>query len=215
MAATRSSTTSRRPSSPIRRHHIRDLANVLDDLVDLAEKLPDVFVLYHVRARRRGEAPADAVAVPRPAMFAVVEGVGALTHPVELAYPAPHPPRLEKKGDRLPVVANIERSNQSTGALAVLTGEEIYEGLRGTIDAADRVVAALERFEQDRATTTSAAAPRAALVVTALGPGGMGLAAGSSISRSRPGTRTWNTPRPTDRDHRTGHRQHRAASSAG
>jgi uncharacterized protein len=130
--------------TPFERHDIHDLANVLDDIIDLAEKVADMLVLYHVPVPPPGAA--DQATILVQACDVIVEGVGSLSHPVELrAYP-PRIHALEKEGDRLRR-RNIERLfDPSTNPLAVLTGEEIYEGLEDTIDAADRVGRVLERI---------------------------------------------------------------------
>lgn len=129
---------------PFERHDIHALTGVLDDIIDLAEKVADMLVLYHVQVPPPGAAEQATILVQ--ACDVIVEGVGALVRPVELRGYPPRIHALEKEGDRLRR-RNIERLfDPSTSPLAVLTGEEIYEGLEDAIDAADRVGRVLERI---------------------------------------------------------------------
>jgi uncharacterized protein len=129
---------------PFERQDIHALTGVLDDIIDLAEKVADMLVLYHVPVPPPGAV--DQAAVLVQVCDVIVEGVAQLAHPVELR---PFPPRihaLEKEGDRLRR-RNIEALFESSmSPVAVLTGEEIYEGLEDAIDAADRVGRVLERI---------------------------------------------------------------------
>jgi uncharacterized protein Yka (UPF0111/DUF47 family) len=130
--------------TPFERHDIHDLTGVLDDIIDLAEKVADMLVLYHVPVPPPGAA--DQATILAQACDGIVEGVGSLMDPVELRAFPPRIHALEKEGDRLRR-RNIERLFEpSTSPLAVLTGEEIYEGLEDSIDAADRVGRVLERI---------------------------------------------------------------------
>jgi uncharacterized protein Yka (UPF0111/DUF47 family) len=130
--------------TPFERHDIHDLTGVLDDIIDLAEKVADMLVLYHVPVPPPGAA--DQATILAQACDVIVEGVGSLMDPVELRAFPPRIHALEKEGDRLRR-RNIERLFEpSTSPLAVLTGEEIYEGLEDSIDAADRVGRVLERI---------------------------------------------------------------------
>jgi uncharacterized protein len=129
---------------PFERQDIHALTGVLDDIIDLVEKVGDMLVLYHVPVAPPGAA--DQAALLVRACDVIVEGVGELIRPVELrAYP-PRIHAIEKEGDVLRRHLIQQLFDSPPNALAVLTGEEIYEGLEDAIDAADRVGRVLEQI---------------------------------------------------------------------
>jgi len=122
---------------PFERQDILALTGVLDDIIDLAEKVGDLLVLYHVPAPPPGAV--DQASILVRACDVIVEGVAALNRPVDLrAYP-PRIHALEKEGDALRRRLIEQLFEKPANAVSVLTGEEIYEGLEDAIDAADRV----------------------------------------------------------------------------
>jgi uncharacterized protein len=129
---------------PFERQDIHALTGVLDDIIDLVEKVGDMLVLYHVPVAPPGAA--DQAAILVRACDVIAEGVAALDRPVELrAYP-PRIHALEKEGDVLRRRLIEQLFDRPANVLSVLTGEEIYEGLEDAIDAADRVGRVLEQI---------------------------------------------------------------------
>jgi uncharacterized protein len=111
---------------PFERHDIHALTGVLDDIMDLAEKVGDMLVLYHVSVPPPGAADQATILVKM--CDVIVEGVASLIRPLELrAYPE----RMFEHPENV---------------LSVLTSEEIDEGLEDAIDAADRVGRVLEQI---------------------------------------------------------------------
>ena len=129
---------------PFERQDIHALTGVLDDIIDLVEKVGDMLVLYHVPVPPPGAA--DQAAILVKACDVIVDGVGALIRPMDLrAYP-PRIHALEKEGDVLRRRLIEQLFDDPANVLSVLTGEEIYEGLENAIDAADRVGRVLEQI---------------------------------------------------------------------
>jgi hypothetical protein len=129
---------------PFERQDIHALTGVLDDIIDLVEKVGDLLVLYHVPVPPPGAV--DQASILVRACDVIVEGVAAMVRPMDLrAYP-PRIHALEKEGDALRrrLIEGLFEAPPS--ALAVLTGEEIYEGLEDAIDAADRVGRVLDQI---------------------------------------------------------------------
>ncbi len=129
---------------PFERQDIHALTGVLDDIIDLVEKVGDMLVLYHVPVPPPGAA--DQATILVKACDVIVEGVAALMRPLDLrAYP-PRIHVLEKEGDVLRRRLIEQLFEHPPSVLSVLTGEEIYEGLEDAIDAADRVGRVLEQI---------------------------------------------------------------------
>lgn len=129
---------------PFERQDIHALTGVLDDIIDLVEKVGDMLVLYHVPAAPPGAA--DQAAILVKACDVIVDGMRLLARPIELR---PYPPRihlLEKEGDALRRRLIEQLFDHPANVISVLTGEEIYEGLEDAIDAADRVGRVLEQI---------------------------------------------------------------------
>jgi uncharacterized protein Yka (UPF0111/DUF47 family) len=129
---------------PFERQDIHALTSVLDDIIDLVEKVGDMLVLYHVPAAPPGAA--DQAAILVKACDVIVDGMRLLARPIELR---PYPPRihlLEKEGDALRRRLIEQLFDHPANVISVLTGEEIYEGLEDAIDAADRVGRVLEQI---------------------------------------------------------------------
>ena len=145
---------------PFERQDIHALTSVLDDIIDLAEKVGDLLVLYHVPAPPPGAV--DQASILVRACDVIVEGIGAMIRPMELrAYPS-RIHALEKEGDALRRRLIEQLFEQPPSALAVLTGEEIYEGLEDAIDAADRVGRVLGQIATTYGTHLGGGAPAAA-----------------------------------------------------
>ncbi len=129
---------------PFERQDIHALTGVLDDIIDLAEKVCDLLVLYHVPEPPPGAA--DQASILVRACDVIVEGIGAMIRPIDLrAYPS-RIHALEKEGDVLRRRLIEQLFETPSSALAVLTSEEIYEGLEDAIDAADRVGRVLDQI---------------------------------------------------------------------
>ena len=129
---------------PFERQDIHALTGVLDDIIDLVEKVGDMLVLYHVPVAPPGAA--DQAAILVKACDVIVDGMRLLARPIELR---PYPPRihlLEKEGDALRRRLIEQLFDHPANVISVLTGEEIYEGLEDAIDAADRVGRVLEQI---------------------------------------------------------------------
>ena len=129
---------------PFERQDIHALTTVLDDIIDLVEKVGDMLVLYHVPVAPAGAA--DQAAILVKACDVIVDGVAALARPVELRAFPPRIHLLEKEGDALRRRLIEQLFEDPPSVIAVLTGEEIYEGLEDAIDAADRVGRVLEQI---------------------------------------------------------------------
>ena len=84
---------------PFKRQDIHALTGVLDDIIDLVEKVGDLLVLYHVPCPAAGRV--DQASILVRACDVIVEGVAAMVRPIDLrAYP-PRIDSLEKEGDAL------------------------------------------------------------------------------------------------------------------
>ena len=129
---------------PFERQDIHALTGVLDDIIDLAEKVGDMLVLYHVSVPPPGAA--DQATILVKACDVIVEGVASLFRPLELRVYPPRIHLLEKEGDVLRRQLIEQMFERPDDVLSVLTSEEIYEGLEDAIDAADRVGRVLEQI---------------------------------------------------------------------
>lgn len=122
---------------PFDHHEIQTLTTRLDDIVDLTEKIADMLVLYGVKAPPPGAA--DQASILVEACDVIVDGMARLSDRTDLRPFATKIHALEKRGDEI-WRANISNLFEAPDdAQAVLTGEDIYDGLEAVIDAADRV----------------------------------------------------------------------------
>ena len=129
---------------PFDRHEVHDLANALDDVIDLAEEVADKVVLYRLAAPPRGAA--DQAALLRQACEVVSDAIGHLDRQAEVR---PYPARLhelERAGDALVRSLNRQLFEGATDVRPVLIGQEIHRGLEDALDRTDRAGRVLERI---------------------------------------------------------------------
>ena len=204
---------------PFERQDIHALTGVLDDIIDLVEKVGDLLVLYHVPVPPPGAV--DQASILVRACDVIVEGVGGARQTDRPArVPAADP--CAREGGRCPSAAPDRAALR--GAAECARGPDRRGDLRGPRgrDRRRRPGRPRPGPDRDHVRHPSARQRRSArdgpgALMTSLGPRGMmRLAAGSSISRTRPRRGTWNTLRANETEsERAGDRRHRAASSAG
>ncbi len=204
---------------PFERQDIHALTSVLDDIIDLAEKVGDLLVLYHVPAPPPGAV--DQASILVRACDVIVEGIGAMIRPMELrAYPS-RIHALEKEGDALRrrLIEQTVRAAAQRARGPDRRGDLRRPRGRDRCRRPGRPRPGPDRHDLRHPPRRRGRRGRTGLQgrMTSLGPRGMmRLAAGSSISRARPRRGTWNTLRANETaSERAGDRRHRAASSAG
>lgn len=122
---------------PFVHDEIQALTSRLDDIVDLTEKIGDMLVLYHVKAPPPGAVEQAEILVQ--ACDVIVEAMALLEHAAELRPFSDRLHALEKQGDDIWGRNIRQLFDAPTDAMAVLTGEEIYDGLEDVVDATDAV----------------------------------------------------------------------------
>ena len=130
--------------TPFEREDLQALAMALDDVIDLIEKVGDMFVLYHVSEVPPGAAEQATVLVQ--ACDVLVEAMGALSQP---GHARAYPPRIhaiEKAGDALGRRLIQGLFEDPSDVKALIIANDIYEGIEEAIDATDRVGRIIERM---------------------------------------------------------------------
>lgn len=122
---------------PFDREQTLALALALDDMIDLVEEVADKLAIYHLARPPKGAA--DQAALLRRACAVIVEAVDDLERPSELRQHAVRLDEIAKKADSLFRRRMRRLFDDGNDVLSVLTGKDIYRGLKSAIDRADAV----------------------------------------------------------------------------
>lgn len=122
---------------PFVHEEIQTLTSRLDDIVDLTEKIGDMLVLYHVKEPPPGALEQAGILVE--ACDLIVEAMGHLERKADLRPYAVRLHALEKQADDVWGKNIRSLFEEPTDPMAVLTGEDIYDGLEDVVDATDAV----------------------------------------------------------------------------
>ncbi len=122
---------------PFDREQTLALALALDDMIDLVEEVADKLAIYHLARPPKGAA--DQAALLRRACAVIVEAVDDLERPSELRQYAVRLDEIAKKADSLFRRRMRRLFDDGNDVRSVLTGKDIYRGLKSAIDRADAV----------------------------------------------------------------------------
>ena len=128
--------------TPIDREDILELVKALDDVVDLAEEVADLLVLYKIEAPM--EQAQKLAHILSEAAKQVEQAMPRMRNFDDISHYVVEIHRLENEGDRAVREATASLFDTGVDPMQVIRWKDIFERLEGAIDAAEHVADVLE-----------------------------------------------------------------------